>query len=189
MSPQPGPTHNTPATAAGQRAADAKRRADALAFLSDIEDIMQRDAEATADEQTPRTPTFYKDPTPPPRIGDTPPVQQPGRPAMSQKATNDSVRMLSFGVTAILTSGAIALVMKASEAADPTVMALIAGAPVGLTVPILAAAHLMRRTKEAAAAAPPQVTQHYSGDIYQDNRSNSSSTRGFIATTNTRPPR
>ncbi|MGV2914715.1 hypothetical protein [Streptomyces alfalfae] len=177
MSPQPGPTNHTPATAAGQRAADTKRRADALAFLSDIEEIMQRDVPTVADEQTPRIPTSFKDPTPTPPIGDTPPVPQPGRPAMSQKATDDSVRMLSFGGTFLLVSGGVGVVMVASDYADPTVIGI---SGISVTVLLLAAARLMRRAKESVAAAPPHITQHYNGPVHQDHSHVTNTTKGFF---------
>lgn len=177
----PEPYQQTPATTAGQRATAQDA---AASFLADIDAIEQkmRDADAEiAAEQTPRIPTFYKDLSKPPAIGTMPPVQQPGRTAMSQKATDDSVRMLSFGAMSILASAGAYLVMKGSEVADPTVIGCICAAPVGLAVPILAIGSLLRRTKEVVEAAPPQITQYYSGDVYQQHTEITTSTKGVIA--------
>lgn len=177
--PMPEPTPYTPAAPAGQPT-DAARRAAALDFLTEIEDIMCGNAPQVAAEQTPRIPTSYKDPAPTPVIGDAPPVQQPGRPAMSQKATDDSVRMLSFGVTTVLASSGAYLVMKGSEVADPTVIGLICAAPIGLAVPVLAIGHMLRRANETVAAAPPQITQNITGPVHQDHSQTTNQIKGVI---------
>ncbi|MFI2620377.1 hypothetical protein [Streptomyces sp. NPDC018584] len=174
--PTPEPTHRNPAATAGQLT-DDQRKAAARAFLDDIEDIMQRDIPSLPAEQTPRTPTSYRDPAPVPAIGDALPVQQPGRPAMSQKATDDSIRLLSFGTTFLLVSGGIGVVMVTSDYADPTVLG-VGGASV--TALLLAAARLMRRTKETVAAAPPQITQNITGPVHQDHSQVTTTTKGFF---------
>ncbi|MFI8439952.1 hypothetical protein ACIGKG_04950 [Streptomyces rochei] len=123
--------------------------------------------------------TAFRDNTPVPRHGDTPPVPQPGRPPMSQKAVDASTVMLSASV-ATIPPGALAIgVMLASGYADPVVIGMIAAAPAALAVPILAIARLLRGAKPA-----PDIHHHYEGTVYQDQRTVTSSTRGVWAKTN-----
>lgn len=107
-------------------------------------------------------PTAYRDDSPLPAVGATPPVPQPGRPPMSQKATDDSVRMISAGFLTLCAGGAVSGVLYFSGQADPTVIALMAAAPVGLAVPIYALARLVKRAKPAG-----DVHNHYNGNVDQ----------------------
>lgn len=106
--------------------------------------------------------TSYRDPTPTPKIGTVPPVEQPGRPAMSGKAVDDTARMLGASVLIAVTGGSGTALLWASGHANPTVVALVFGAPTALA---LAIGRVTRRAKEAV---PPEVHNHYSGDVYQD---------------------
>ncbi|MEU5477469.1 hypothetical protein AB0H11_07785 [Streptomyces mirabilis] len=125
-----------------------------------------------------RTPTSYRDDAPVPLIGAAPPVAQPGRPPMSQKATDASALMLSGGLASLPLGAAASLVLWASGHADPMVIAVICAAPTAL---ILALSRLVKRAKEAE----PDVHHHnYSGPVYQDQRNVHSSTRGVWAKTN-----
>ncbi|MFJ9662855.1 hypothetical protein ACIRPR_33510 [Streptomyces griseoflavus] len=110
------------------------------------------------------TPTAYRDDTPLPVVGDTPPVAQPGRPPMSQKATDDSVRMISAGFLTLCAGGAVSGVLYFSGQADPTVIGLMAATPVGIAVPILALSSLVKRAKNAA---PDVHHHHYAGHVDQ----------------------
>ncbi|HEY9371887.1 hypothetical protein [Streptomyces sp.] len=96
------------------------------------------------------------------RDSTTPPAQKPERPAMSSKATDDSVRMLCFGGMALLTCGGISLVMVTSEFADPKAIGVFFA---GLAAVALAAARLLRRAGEAA---PTEIHQTYTGPIRQE---------------------
>ncbi|MER0447031.1 hypothetical protein ABR738_21100 [Streptomyces sp. Edi4] len=107
-------------------------------------------------------PTAYRDDTPVPAHGDTPPVPQPGRPPMSQGATDASVLMLTGGATTTMVGGTAAVLMYASQFADPIVCALVFGAPTAL---VLALARLARRATPA-----PDVHHHYSGPVHQEQR-------------------
>lgn len=128
-------------------------------------------------------PTSYRDDTPLPAIGTTPPVTQPGRPPMSQKATDVSSVMLAAGV-ATVPPGLIAIgILVASEHADPTILGMICAAPAALAIPILAVARLARRAREVVEAAPTPVHQHFHADVTIDQRSINSRTRGVIANT------
>ena len=94
----------------------------------------------------------------------TPAARKPERPAMSQKATDDSVRMIAFGGMSLMVCAGGGIVMVASDYANPTVIGVSLG---GLTAVALAVARLLRRAGEAA---PTEIHQHYSGPVYQDQR-------------------
>lgn len=120
--------------------------------------------------------TAYRDDTPTPAYGTAPPVPQPGRPPMSQRAVDASTVMLSASV-ATLPPGAIAIgVMLASGYADPVVIGMICAAPAVVAVPILAIARLLRGAKPE-----PEVHQHFHGTVHQ--QTTHSSTRGVWART------
>lgn len=155
--PEPKPT----APAAGQAHLDDQARQ----LLAAVEEAM-------------RTPTSYRDDAPVPLIGTTPPVVQPGRPPMSQRATDASALMLSGGLASLPLGAAASLVLWASGHADPMVIAVICAAPTTL---ILALSRLVKRAKEAE----PDVHHHnYNGPVYQDQRNVHTSTRGVWAKTN-----
>jgi hypothetical protein len=123
--------------------------------------------------------TAFRDDTPVPQYGTTPPVPQPGRPPMSQKAVDISTIMLSASA-ATIPPGAIAVgVMLASGYANPTVIGMICAAPAFVAVPIFAVARLLRGAKEAA---PDVHHHHYNAPV--DQRHTHSSTRGVWAKTN-----
>ncbi|MEV0526777.1 hypothetical protein AB0I66_25420 [Streptomyces sp. NPDC050439] len=121
-------------------------------------------------------PTAYRDTTPVPAHGDTPAVAQPGRPPMSQGATDASVLMLAGGTTTVMVGGTAAVLMYVSQFADPVVCGLVFGAPTAL---VLALARLLQRAKPA-----PDVHHHYEGPVYQDRRHVHSRTSGVWAKTN-----
>jgi hypothetical protein len=123
-------------------------------------------------------PTNFRDDTPIPQYGATPPVPQPGRPPMSSKAVDDTARMLGASVLIAVSGGSTAGILWASGYANPAVVALVFGAPTALA---LAIGRFMKRAKEAA---PAEIHQHYTGTVYQDQRHTHSSTRGVWAKTN-----
>lgn len=104
------------------------------------------------------------DTTPEVVIGNALPVPQPGIPPQSRAAVDYAVRMLSTGVATALCSGGVALVLAASQAADPVVCGLVFGAPVGLAVPIAALAGLLKRAKPVL---PDVHHHHYNGNVDQ----------------------
>jgi hypothetical protein len=165
---QPGPYQLPTATPA------------ALAFLTEVEAAL---ADAARPEKT--IPTFYKDDTEPPAIGPTPPVTQPGRPPMSQKAVDLNTTILTSSVLAAALGGSGTAILWASGQANPTVIGWICGCvvavPAALAIPVLAIKSLMKAAKGVAEAAPPVHNHHYSGDVYQDQRSTSSKTTGIVA--------
>lgn len=130
-------------------------------------------------------PTAYRDDRPLPTVGSALPVPQPGRPPMSQKATDASALMLAGGAATVMVGGTASLVMLASGSADPVVCAIVLGAP---AVVVLAASRLVARVKATVEAVPPTIHQHYYGDVTQDSRSIHTETRGVIATTRNQNP-
>ncbi|MEW1926375.1 hypothetical protein [Streptomyces sp. NPDC088360] len=127
------------------------------------------------------TPTSFCDDSPTPVIGTAPPVPQPGRPPMSQGATDASVLMLAGAGSLSMVSVSAGVVMYLSQYADPVVCGVVLGGP---TVVVLALCRLVRRTKEVVQAAPPVIHQHYEGTVIQDNTE--INTRGVIARTTNR---
>lgn len=115
----------------------------------------------------------FRDDTPVPAIGTTPPVPQPGRPPMSQGATDASMLMLSGSVLTVAIGGTGSLVMYASGYADPVVCAIVFGAPAAL---VLALSRLLSRAK---GVLPPEVHHHYSGPVAQTHQTVTNRVRGF----------
>ncbi|WP_405818245.1 hypothetical protein OG241_25630 [Streptomyces sp. NBC_01390] len=121
-------------------------------------------------------PTAYRDTTPVPAHGDALPVAQPGRPPMSQGATDASVLMLAGATATTMVGGTAGVLMYLSQFADPIVCGLVFGAPAAL---VLALARLAHRAKPA-----PDVHHHYEGPVYQDRRHVHTRTTGVWAKTN-----
>ncbi|WP_329456760.1 hypothetical protein [Streptomyces sp. NBC_01497] len=134
---------------------------------------------ADAYRPAPATPTAYRDDTPVPTHGEATPVAQPGRPPMTQGATDASVLMLTGGAATSMVGGTAAVVMYVSQFANPVVCAVVFGAPAAL---VLALGRLAKRARPA-----PDVHHHYDGPVYQDQRNVHSTTRGVWAKTTNRP--
>ena len=149
-----------------------------------IDDQAQRLIAAVNDAMA--TPTRYRDETPVPAIGNALPVPQPGRPPMSQRATDASALMLSAGLASLPLGAAATGILWASGNADPVVIAVICAAPTTL---VLALSRLMKRTRETVQAAPPVIHQHYNGTVHQDGRTVNTTTRGVWARTNNQLPK
>ncbi|MEV5598907.1 hypothetical protein [Streptomyces sp. NPDC052496] len=124
--------------------------------------------------------TSYRDPSPVPAVGTAPPVPQPGRPPMSQRATDLSGLMLSGSVAVVSLGGSASLLLWTAGQAGPAVVSLVIGGP---TAFLLALCRVFKRAKEATAAAPPEIHNHYSGTVVQDHRAITSQTRGLVART------
>lgn len=125
-------------------------------------------------------PTTYRDPTPIPAIGAAEPVPQPGRPPMSQKATDASMLMLSAGAASLPIGGATALVLYTLGHVDPTALAIGATAPVAL---VLAVGSLVRAVGRGVQGIGAEHHHHYAGPVHQEHRSVSTQTRGLFAKT------
>lgn len=131
--------------------------------------------------------TYHRDTTPLPAVGTTPPVEQPGRAAMSQRAVDRNTTILTSSFLTAVAGGAVSLVLWTSGHANETVIAWICGGivgvPVVLTLPVLALKGLMKSAKETAEAAPASVTNHFHGPVHHNERTVTSTTRGVIANT------
>ncbi|MDT9686396.1 hypothetical protein RND61_30640 [Streptomyces sp. TRM76323] len=124
-------------------------------------------------------PTSYRDSAPVPSYGPTPPVAQPGRPPMSQRATDISGLMLAAGAASLPLGGSAALVLYALGQVDPATLAVGATAPVAL---VLAVGSLIRSAGRAKAdAALTTHHHHYTGTVRQETTTVSSTTRGLFA--------
>lgn len=94
-----------------------------------------------------------------------PPVAQPGRPPMSQRATDASALMLTGSVAALSVGGGTALVLWQLASMDPVVLAVAAAAPVGFIGALGIAARMIgRAVQDGASALPPgEVHHHHTG--------------------------
>ena len=111
--------------------------------------------------------TRFRDNTPLPAYGPTPPVPQPGIPPMPARTT-EITRAVMYASLATVPPGLITVaVMVASEHANPTVIGMICAAPAAIAVPILALARLIRRAGEVA---PIEIHQTYTGNVRQETR-------------------
>ncbi|MFF2572702.1 hypothetical protein [Streptomyces sp. NPDC058084] len=127
-------------------------------------------------------PTSYRDDTPLPAVGSTPPVAQPGRPPMSQRATDISGITTAVGLaSAPISLGTCAVLWTAGQL-DPVVLGLLAGAPITF-VAVLSRA--LKRAKGVVEAAPAEIHNHYTGPVLQDYRSTTTTTttKGVFAQT------
>ncbi|MFD3638229.1 hypothetical protein [Streptomyces griseus] len=119
-------------------------------------------------------PTSYRDETPLPAVGPTPPVQQPGPPPMSQWAIDASGVLKAVSVASLPIGGALWIVGQV----EPWALGIIFGSP---TVAALAVARLVAKVKDANQATPQPVTNHFHGTVHHDERTVTSTTRGVIA--------
>lgn len=113
-------------------------------------------------------PTAYRDQTPVPQYGTAPPVAQPGRPPMSQRATDISGVMLAGSVASVPLGGMTCLVLYTLDQVDPVSLTIGASAPVAF---VLAIAALLRRAK---GVLPEEHHHHYSGPVYEQHRTTNS---------------
>lgn len=151
--PEPGPT----AAAAGQATPTNDDRDTIRRLFAALDEVAAEKPTAVRVED-PSIPS-YKDG---PRVGDAPPVDQPGRPAMSSRATDASVMMIAGGFLSICLGAAVSGVLYFSGKADQTVViALCAGPP----VTFLALKSLVKGVKRAVV---PDVHNHtYTGPVHQ----------------------
>lgn len=106
-------------------------------------------------------PTSYRDPSPLPTVGDSPPVPQPGRPPMSQRATDASGVMLAGGIASLLVGGSASLVLYSLGQVDPVTLAIAAGAPVTFVA-------ALSKVVRALSAVHTEHHHHYTGTVVQE---------------------
>lgn len=141
---------------------------------------MTTDAERLITEAFTDTPTAYRDSTPNPTIGAAEPVPQPGRPPMSQKATDASALMLAAGGASLPIGGATSLVLYTLGHVDPAALAIGAAAPVAL---VLAVGSLIRAASRGLQGIGAEHHHHYNGPVSQKVRTTSTQTSGLFAKT------
>ena len=113
---------------------------------------------------------------------DPSPVPQPGRPPMSQRATDASVLMLSAGAASIPIGGMTALVLHTLGGVNPVAIGLAAG---GTATVLVAAAGLIRSATRSVAATAPQgdTINHIHGNVRHEHHTVTTQTRGLFAKT------
>jgi hypothetical protein len=146
---------------------------------------MQPDPQLIADvEAIYHGPTSHRDASPIPLTGYAPPVPQPGRPPMSQKATDASAVLLTAGIASIPIGGSVSLVLYTLGGVDPTVIGFCAA---GGVLVLGGLAKVISALKTVVEATPPgEQHHHYSGPVHQEQHTVSTQTRGLIAKTTNR---
>lgn len=116
------------------------------------------------------------------RTYDPSPVPQPGRPPMSQRATDISVIMLSAGAASIPIGGITCLGLYTLGGVAPLTLAVTFGGIAGV---LIAAAGFIRSLARSVAAAAPagDTINHVYGNVTQHSHTETTQTRGFIAKT------
>lgn len=183
----PDPTQPT-ANRSGQAHRDATIRHQADQMMAALSEIATQKPTAVRIDD-PNVPTWQEGP----RIGTTPPVPQPGRAAMSQRAVDLNTTILSSSVLVAVIGGAATAFMWATSEANPTVIKWICvcavAVPAAIAVPVLALKGLMKSAKEVVQAAPPEIHQHYTGYVDQRSAHVHTKTNGAISITrNELPP-
>lgn len=125
-------------------------------------------------------PTSYRDDSPVPAYGPTPPVAQPGRPPMSQRAADASGLMLAGSVASLSVGGATSLVLYTLGQVDPVTLAVGAAGPVAL---VLAVGSLIRSVGRAKQDMHTEHHHHYQGSVVQNTTHVDQTTKGVFANT------
>jgi hypothetical protein len=123
-------------------------------------------------------PTSYRDTSPVPPIGDTPPVLQPGRAPMSQRAADISGIMAAGGIASLPVGAATSLVLWTLGQVDPVNLAIGGAAPVAL---VLALGAVVRRLQ--GVRTHTEHHHHYTGPVTQHTTTVNQDTRGVFAKT------
>lgn len=141
----------------------------------------QRDAAPTGQRQfSPETQKMlddvegaftFRDDTPIPEVGSSPPVAQPGRPPMSGRAADASVMMITGGFLSLCLGAAVSGVLYFSGGANPVVVSLICAGPP------LAFLSIRGVIKSLKQALPDEIHHHYEGTVYQDHHETTNNNR------------
>ncbi|MCX4801766.1 hypothetical protein OG594_08890 [Streptomyces sp. NBC_01214] len=150
--------------------------------MPDSSQAERKDAErlVNAVNEVLAAPTSYRDTSLLPAVGNATPVPQPGRPPMSQKATNASMVMLAAGAASLPIGGSTALVLYTLGHVDPAALAIGAAAPVAL---VLAIGALIRAASRGVQGIGAEHHHHYNGPVHQEHSTVNTQTRGLIAKT------
>ena len=168
--PEPTPT----ATAAGQATPTQADRDRIRRLMAAVDEIGIATPTAVRVED-PSIPSFKDGP----RVGDAPPVDQPGRPPMSPRANDASVMMIAGGFLSLCLGAAVSAVLHFSGGANEIVVITLCAAP---PATFLAIGRLLKRAKQVV---PAEIHNHYNGDVHQDQRSVQSRNTGvWVKNTN-----
>ncbi|MEU9983747.1 hypothetical protein [Streptomyces sp. NPDC050856] len=134
------------------------------------------------------TATSYRDIVTEPTRGHAMPYVQPGRPPMSQKATDHASLVLAYSIGSLPVGAAFSLVLWSLSSVDATTLAIAAAAPAGLVGTIGIAARMIGRAVRDGASALPSTTIHeHHGPTYLQHNELHTDTRWFGRTTNQLP--
>ncbi|MFD6371968.1 hypothetical protein ACFWGM_33750 [Streptomyces roseolus] len=132
----------------------------------------------------------YRDLTPEPLRGDAMPQVQPGRPPMSQKATDHASLVLAYSLGSLPVGGAVSTVLWSLSSVDATTLALAAAAPAGLVCTVGIAARMIGRAVRDSAPALPRTTttvHHHHGTTHLQHNELHTDSKWFGRTTNQLP--
>ncbi|MFC4497897.1 hypothetical protein ACFPA8_27595 [Streptomyces ovatisporus] len=133
------------------------------------------------------TATAYRDPVPAQRTG-AQPVPQPGRPPMSQKATDHASVVLAYSIGSVPVGGAISGVLWALSNVDPAVLVIAGATPLGLAGAVGVVAKMIgSAVKEGAEALPRDQHHHYEGPTTVQHTEVHTEARWFGRTVNQLP--
>lgn len=150
-------------------------------------------AEAYSSDAPTATRYLYITPTQPTHQGAAVPFAQPGRPPMSQKATDHATIVLAYSAGSLPVSAGLSLLLWSMSNVDTTTLAIAAAAPPVLVFTIGIAARMIGRAVREGATALPDTTNHqHHGPTYIQNteihNELHNDTRGFGRTVNHLPP-
>jgi hypothetical protein len=130
----------------------------------------------------PQTPTSYRDDTPLPKVGSTPPVPQPDHRVVPAWATGAAVGSIGVGTGVLGVCIGVRLVLDGAAAMTMTGVVAITAPFVGAAVVLVAAGAAISRAKEAHT----EVTNVYEGPVTQHTEVNSTSeNNGWFGRTTT----
>jgi hypothetical protein len=134
--------------------------------------------------------TRYRDLAPAPRTGDAVPIPQPGRPPMSQKATDHASLVLAYSIGSLPAGAALSLVLWSLSNLSPATLAIAATAPAALVITVGITARMIgRAVRDGATALPTTTVHHHSGPTYLQHTEVHADTRWFGRTVNHLPHR
>ncbi|MCX4919937.1 hypothetical protein [Streptomyces sp. NBC_00687] len=136
---------------------------------------------------TPAT-TRYKDIVPAPAqptVGDAVPVAQPGRPAMSQRATDHAAIVIAYSVGSLPVGGAISLVLWQLSSVSSTTLTVVGVSATGFVIAIGQAARMIgRAVRDGASALPTPTVNQYTGTVHVQHTELHTTTKGLGRTRN-----
>lgn len=130
-------------------------------------------------------PTSFRDETPVPAIGSALPVPQPGRPPMSQRATDHATVVLAYSFGSLPVGVATSLVLWRLSSVSTTTLAVIGVSATCLFLAIGTAARMIgRAVRDGASALPDHNEHHHHGLSYVTHNELHTGTRWFGTTHN-----